>query len=119
MKSESKKVMLYKHGGNDRVWNMRAHTLIVDEADKEEYLEKGWLDHPSKLLEPEVEASDPEPTGSELKTAEELAELSAAELKAEIESGNYDKELLVKARGLEVEGKSRKTVIAVYDEALA
>ncbi|MCE7614202.1 hypothetical protein LZT09_06250 [Vibrio fluvialis] len=112
MKSESKKVMLYKRGGNDRVWNMRAHTLIVDEADKEEYLESGWLDHPSKLLEPE-------PTGSELKTAEELAELSAAELKAEIESGDYAKELLVKARGLEVEGKSRKTVIAVYDEALA
>ncbi|EKO3523270.1 hypothetical protein K7V76_003144 [Vibrio fluvialis] len=112
MKSESKKVMLYKHGGNDRVWNMRAHTLVVDEADKEEYLEKGWLDHPSKLLEPKS-------TGSELKTAEELAELSAAELKAEIESGNYDKELLVKARGLEVEGKNRKTVIAVYDEALA
>lgn len=112
MKSESKKVMLYKHGGNDRVWNMRAHTLIVDEADKEEYLENGWLDHPSKLLEPES-------TGSELKTAEELAELSAAELKAEIESGDYDKELLVKARGLEVEGKNRKTVLAVYDEALA
>lgn len=112
MKSESKKVMLYKHGGNDRVWNMRAHTIIVDEADKEEYLESGWLDHPSKLLELE-------PAGSELKTAEELAELSAADLKAEIESGDYDKELLVKARGLEVEGKNRKTVIAVYDEALA
>lgn len=118
MKSESKKVMLYKHGGSDRVWNMLAHTLIVDEADKEEYLENGWLDHPSKLIDTKLEGSSGS-VGYGLKTAEELAELSAAEMKAEIESGNYDKELLVKARGLEVEGKNRKTVIAVYDEALA
>lgn len=44
--------MLYKLGGDTKVWNTKAHVIVVDEADVDEYLADGWLDHPSKLLLP-------------------------------------------------------------------
>lgn len=52
--------MIYKPGGKTKVWNTTAHVLVIDEADVEEYLADGWLDHPSKLFDsPEPETEKP------------------------------------------------------------
>ncbi|MGG2141186.1 hypothetical protein [Symbiopectobacterium sp. RP] len=43
--------MIYKPGGKTKVWNTTAHVIVIDEADLEEYLADGWLDHPGKLFD--------------------------------------------------------------------
>lgn len=103
--------MLYKSGGNTRVWNTTAHILVVDEADIEQYLADGWLDHPSKLFEPVA--------SNELKTAEELAKLSVSDLTSELSINEYSSDVLTIARDIEVNGKNRSTAIEAYDAAIA
>ncbi len=119
MKSENKRVMLYKPGGTTRVWNTTAHTLVVDQADVDSYLEEGWLDHPSKLFEkvaePEPEP-EPEPEAT-LKTAEELAKLTVADLISELTVSSYPAEVIAAARSIEVNGKNRATALEAYDGA--
>ncbi|EOS92571.1 hypothetical protein ETR_23794, partial [Erwinia tracheiphila PSU-1] len=46
------KTMIYKAGGKTRVWNTTAHVKVIGREDLAKYLAEGWLDHPSKLLEP-------------------------------------------------------------------
>nr|WP_319552447.1 hypothetical protein [uncultured Vibrio sp.] len=115
MKSQNKRVMLYKPGGTTRVWNTTAHTLVVDEADVDSYLEEGWLDHPSKLFE---ETKKPEPVAPVLKTAEELAALKVSDLDDELSALPYTADVIAAARAIEVDGKNRTSALEVYDGAL-
>lgn len=50
--------MIYKPGGDTQVWGLKAHVKVVEANELEAHLADGWLDHPSKLFEPEPE---PEP----------------------------------------------------------
>ncbi|HDS4020831.1 hypothetical protein [Klebsiella aerogenes] len=50
--------MIYKRGGDTLVWGLRAHVKVIEADELEAHLAEGWLDHPSKLFEPEPE---PEP----------------------------------------------------------
>ncbi|VTT32413.1 Uncharacterised protein [Klebsiella pneumoniae] len=50
--------MIYKRGGDTLVWGLRAHVKVIEADELEAHQAEGWLDHPSKLFEPEPE---PEP----------------------------------------------------------
>lgn len=50
--------MIYKRGGDTLVWGLKAHVKVIETDELEAHLAEGWLDHPSKLFEPEPE---PEP----------------------------------------------------------
>lgn len=50
--------MIYKRGGDTLVWGLRALVKVIEADELEAHLAEGWLDHPSKLFEPEPE---PEP----------------------------------------------------------
>ncbi|KKF37978.1 hypothetical protein LU631_09280 [Erwinia tracheiphila] len=64
------KTMIYKAGGKTRVWNTTAHVKVIGREDLAKYLAEGWLDHPSKLLEPlpeqEQEQEETETDGDDL-----------------------------------------------------
>ncbi|STU45129.1 Uncharacterised protein [Klebsiella pneumoniae] len=47
--------MIYKRGGDTLVWGLRAHVKVIEADELEAHLTEGWLDHPSKLFEPEPE----------------------------------------------------------------
>ncbi|ATY01443.1 TPA: hypothetical protein ACK1V4_002517 [Klebsiella aerogenes] len=47
--------MIYKRGGDTLVWGLRAHVKVIEADELEAHLAEGWLDHPSKLFEPEPE----------------------------------------------------------------
>lgn len=47
--------MIYKRGGETLVWGLRAHVKVIEADELEANLAEGWLDHPSKLFEPEPE----------------------------------------------------------------
>lgn len=111
MKTENLTAMLYKPGGDTKVWNTKAHVLIVDKVDVAEYLKDGWLDHPSKLFETESPV--------ELKTAEELSKLSVSDLVSELSANEYSSETISIARGIEADGKNRSTALEAYDSAIS
>ncbi|STV38703.1 Uncharacterised protein [Klebsiella pneumoniae subsp. rhinoscleromatis] len=52
--------MIYKRGGDTLVWGLRAHVKVIEADELEAHQAEGWLDHPSKLFEPELEP-EPEP----------------------------------------------------------
>ncbi|STT86319.1 Uncharacterised protein [Klebsiella pneumoniae] len=52
--------MIYKRGGDTLVWGLRAHVKVIEADELEAHQAEGWLDHPSKLFEPEPEP-EPEP----------------------------------------------------------
>lgn len=45
--------MIYKRGGDTLVWGLKAHVKVIEADELEAHLAEGWLDHPSKLFEPE------------------------------------------------------------------
>lgn len=47
--------MIYKRGGDTLVWGLRAHVKVIEADELKAHLAEGWLDHPSKLFEPELE----------------------------------------------------------------
>lgn len=47
--------MIYKRGGDTLVWGLKAHVKVIEADELEAHLVEGWLDHPSKLFEPEPE----------------------------------------------------------------
>ncbi|MDU3570069.1 MAG: hypothetical protein E7F77_04495 [Serratia marcescens] len=47
--------MIYKRGGDTLVWGLKAHVKVIEADELEAHLAEGWLDHPSKLFEPEPE----------------------------------------------------------------
>ncbi|MFL4429642.1 hypothetical protein REF28_01370 [Serratia marcescens] len=47
--------MIYKRGGDTLVWGLKAHVKVIEADELEVHLAEGWLDHPSKLFEPEPE----------------------------------------------------------------
>ncbi|KKO58203.1 putative orf69 protein [Serratia ureilytica] len=47
--------MIYKCGGDTLVWGLKAHVKVIETDELEAHLAEGWLDHPSKLFEPEPE----------------------------------------------------------------
>lgn len=51
--------MIYKRGGDTLVWGLRAHVKVIEADELEAHLAEGWLDHPSKLFEPEPVAKKP------------------------------------------------------------
>ncbi|WP_421105437.1 hypothetical protein [Serratia marcescens] len=60
--------MIYKRGGGDTlVWGLRAHVKVIEADELEAHLAEGWLDHPSKLFEPEPEP-EPEPVKKQRKS---------------------------------------------------
>ena len=52
--------MIYRPGGETLVWGVLAEVKVVEEEEVPGYVEAGWFDHPSKLLEPTPEP-EPEP----------------------------------------------------------
>ncbi|MEN4196183.1 hypothetical protein [Serratia marcescens] len=57
--------MIYKRGGDTLVWGLKAHVKVIEADELEAHLAEGWLDHPSKLFEPEPE---PEPVKKQRKS---------------------------------------------------
>ncbi|EBP0009550.1 hypothetical protein HX37_01510 [Salmonella enterica] len=53
------KIAIYKPGGSVSVWGVMAQMKVIDSGVLSEYVNDGWLDHPSKLLH--VEAGDVRP----------------------------------------------------------
>ncbi len=47
--------MIYKRGGDTLVWGLRGHVKVIEADELEAHQTEGWLDHPSKLFEPEPE----------------------------------------------------------------
>lgn len=58
--------MIYKRGGDTLVWGLKAHVKVIEADELEAHLAEGWLDHPSKLFEPEPEP-EPEPVKKQRK----------------------------------------------------
>ncbi|HGE8458737.1 TPA: hypothetical protein ACGD77_002945 [Serratia marcescens] len=59
--------MIYKRGGDTLVWGRRAHVKVIEADELEAHRVEGWLDHPSKLFEPEPEP-EPEPVKKQRKS---------------------------------------------------
>ncbi|MEL5344643.1 hypothetical protein PTR23_07935 [Serratia nevei] len=59
--------MIYKRGGDTLVWGLKAHVKVIEADELEAHLAEGWLDHPSKLFEPEPEP-EPEPVKKQRKS---------------------------------------------------
>lgn len=53
--------MLYKPGGNTKVWGKLAHVKIVEVDEIERHIEDGWLTDPSMLFTPTEPEPEPEP----------------------------------------------------------
>ncbi|MGJ0636850.1 hypothetical protein [Xenorhabdus bovienii] len=42
--------MVYKRGGDELVWGLKAYVKVVEADELEAHLVEGWVDHPSKII---------------------------------------------------------------------
>ncbi|MGR7181940.1 hypothetical protein ACU62I_09395 [Klebsiella aerogenes] len=68
--------MIYKRGGDTLVWGVRAHVKVIEADELEAHQAEGWLDHPSKLFEPEPE---PEPVAKKPRKSKAVTDADSAD----------------------------------------